>query len=966
MYFGFYCLNPVSALHRIIITKNLDFREKYMYKFFEKLLNKPRASLAVLGIVSLISITGIFLLEYDNSYETGMPKGDPDYILGEQTKKLFKDTETYLLLSIEPAAGKQLLTHETFVHINRIVDEINEYKVFNRQKEDLRLKNILQKAGITIIPPETKKDTGDVLKDNACNKKAGENYPEPVRKRNMYEYGNYMAVSLNELRSCLDPLACDTLDTILNALEIRIDDPGKKIELKDFKKILEAWEDIYLYKSLEIVEVFSNPVELSDINGANDTLRGINLIEKDENGKRILPSSDKDFDKYRKKLFGNPLFRYNYYSPGKDGEIRALAASMMLRRQQDYEQFMNYFWAMIRKYDHDPVHMYLQGGLVFDKFINDFNKRDLQKYIPLVLLVVILTFYFNFRTVRGVVLPTLTVIIATVITVGVMGFFGVKLTMVSTLLPPIIITTGSSYSIRIFNQHLLDLKDTHAYGKLAGLKQTLYKSFPTVFLAGLTTFIGFMTMVVNRIPALSDLGLFAALGTALSVVVSIILIICVLYLMELLPLQVDMDGNKKVKSNRIVSSTVDFCSRITLKYHTQIVIVALITIIASLVGISRITTETSATSFFKKDSYLRKSLSRTNELFRGTYIINVVFSPGENKSILDHDFLQYIEDVRQWLDQPGQDTGHRILYNSGFGDFVKRMNMAMNNEDPSFYSIPDTMTVLDYMELFSGDDDNNDGRPDMFETTISPGYDKTNLMVRIGTFGDEIMTTKKSQMTIEYIQKYLDGKPNPGGYTYLITGGPTNFNIVSKYIVQGQIEAIILSIIIIFILMFLLYRNLAAGIISMIPVSSTVIWIFGIMGFIGIPLGMAQSLIASIAIGIGVDDTIQFTIILRRNMRNGMDLRSAVRASHLEAGLAMIYTSLSLFWGFSIFVFSHFTPIQESGMLVSGVMLFATMANLILLPSLVLTFRLQIHRIINLKFFELFKIYYLLDEREER
>ena len=934
-----------------------------MYNVFKKLLKKPGLSLVVLIAVTLVSITGIFLLEYDNSYETGMPKGDPDYILGEETKKLFKDTETYLLLSIEPADGRKVLSYEVFSHINRIVDEINEYRIFNQEKEDRRLKIILEKSGATIV-----RDKEAALEDDDTNdrlKKTEDEYPEPLRKRNTYNYSSYVPVSFSDLYAALDPAARYTLDTILFSLELRPESEDEKISLKTFKKILEAWEDLYLYKSLEIVEVFSNPIELSDINGADDTLRTIRLIEKDEKGRRILPSSEDDFKIYRQKLEGNPVFKSNYYSIDKNGDVQALAASIMLRRQKDYEQFMNYFWAIIQKYDHDPVHLYLQGGLVFDKFINDFNSRDLKKYIPLVLLVVIMTFYFNFRSIRGVVLPTLTVIIATIITMGVMGFLGIRLTMVSTLLPPLIIATGSSYSIRIFNQHLLDLADTHSMGKLEGLKMTLYKSFPTVFLAGLTTFIGFMTMVVNRIPALSDLGLFAAIGTALSVLVSVILIICSLYLLKLLPLHIDSTGKEKRKPNRVVSGIVGFCSRVTLKFHTPIIIISLVTIIISIIGIGRITTETSATSFFKKDSYLRKSLSRTNELFRGTYIINIVFSPGEGKSIYDHDFLQYIEDVRSWLNLPGQDTEHRILYNSGFGDFIKRMNMAMNNEDPAFYSIPDSMTVLDYMELFSGDDDNNDGRPDMFETTISPGYDKTNLMVRIGTFGDEVMTTKKSQMTLDHITEFLDSRPNPKGYSYLITGGPTNFNIVSRYIVQGQIEAICLSITIIGLLMFLLYRNAGAGLASLVPVSCTVIWVFGVMGFLGIPLGMAQTLVASIAIGVGVDDTIQFTIILRRNLRNGMDFRHAVQATHLEAGLAVIYTSVALLFGFSVLIFSHFTPIQESGMLVSGVMLFATTANLIILPSFVLTFGLRIHKILEWKIFSLVRVHYLLDESDD-
>jgi len=703
---------------------------------------------------------------------------------------------------------------------------------------------------------------------------------------------------------------------------------------------------------------------LSDIQGTDDTLRTNNLIEKDESGRRIIPSSEQDFNIYSKKLFANPLFKDNYYSLNKKGEIQALAASLMLRPQKDYEVFMNYLWAMTRKYDRDPVHIYIQGGLVFDKFINDYNQSDLEKFIPMVLLVVIFTFYLNFRTIRGTVLPTLTVIIATAITMGVMGFLGVKLTMVSTLLPPLIIATGSSYSIRIFNQHLLDLEQTHLHGKMAGLKMTLMKSFPTVLLAGVTTFIGFLTMIVNEIPALRDLGIYAALGTALSVAASVTLLISVLYLMDLLPYKLEKKGGKKREANRVVNYIVKQCSRLTLQHHRAIVIFTGLSVIISIVGISMITTETSATSYFKKDSYLRRSLERTNELFKGTYIINVVFSPGEGKSILDHDFLQYVEDIRSWLDQPGQDKDHLILKNSGFGDFIKRMNMAMNNDNPSFYKIPDTMTILDYMEIFSGEDKNSDGRPDMFETTISPNYDRTNLMVRIGTLGGEIMTTKKSQATIDHITKYLNSKPNPKGYSFLITGGPTNFIIVSQYIVRGQIEAIFLGIFIIWLLMFMLYRNTEASIVSLIPISCTVIWVFGIMGFSGIPLGMAQTLISSIAIGVGVDDTIQFTILFRKNLRSGMDIRSAVRATHLEAGLAMIYTSIALLFGFSVLLFSHFTPIQESGLLVSGVIFFSTIANLILLPSIMLTFGFQIHHVKEFKLFNLLKIHYLLYEND--
>ncbi|HOO70347.1 MAG TPA: efflux RND transporter permease subunit [Spirochaetota bacterium] len=938
-------------------------KTNYMQKLIELILGHPRAMLVALVTVTLISVFGIFSLEFENSYETGMPQGDPTYLLGEETKKLFKDTETYLLVSIEPAKNRHILSHEVFVHINKMVDEINEYKTFNKEREDSRLKTILEKGNISIIPP--KKNSEEAQGDDDAGPAKKSDYPRPCRERNIYDYAAYRPVSWEALFSALDPLARDELLTIIKAREIETGPDDEKIPPRVYKKIVEAWEDLYLYKSVEIVEVFSNPVELSDILGTNDTLRTVKLIEKDKTGKRLLPVTERDFRAYTQKLFWNPVFKYNYYSPDDNGEIKALAASMLLRRQKDYEQFTNYLWAMINKYDHDPVHLYLQGSLVFDKFINDYNQRDLQRYIPLVLLVVIMTFYLNFRTIRGVILPTLTVVFATIITMGFMGFLGVKLTIVSTILPPLLIAIGSSYSIHIFNQYLLDLENIHGQEKKTGLKRAMFHISNTVFLTGLTTFISFLTMVVNKIPALKDLGLYAAFGTAASVAVSSILIISSLYLLKLLPVHLEKKGGRKREPNRVVMAIVSFLSRAVLGHHRAIIVVTAISIIIGTIGITLMTTETSATSYFKKDSYIRRSLDRTNELFRGTYILNVVFSPGEGKSILDHDFLQYIEDVRQWLDQPGQDKDYRILYNSGFGDFIKRMNMAMNNEDPAFYTIPDTMSVIDYMELFSGDDENYNGMPDMFETTISPGFDKTNLMVRIGTLGGELMTTKKSGQTIAHIKEYLDRKSNPNGYTYLITGGPTNFIIVSQYIVKGQIQSIFLSILIIGILMFLLFRSPHAGIVSIIPISCTIFWVFGFMGFSGIPLGMAQSLISTIAIGIGIDDTIHFMNTMRKHLRHGLDLRSAVRETHHEAGLAIVYTSVAIVFGFSVLMFSHFMPILESGLLVTGVMIASTLADLVILPSIVLTFGVYVHRIKDWKLFRLARLHYLLVDDDE-
>ena len=961
-----------------------------MKTILDCILNHPRKVLLSLFLIVIVCVWGITFLQFENSYETGMPEGDQTFLLGEAIKKEFKDTETYLLISIEPARGKKLLSTEVFTHLYTMVKEINEYRVFDREREDRRLETIMRKGGVTIIP----ENTDHVDEDEPSGAPEESEFDQPIRKRNVYDYSSYTPVSFNDLKTALDPLGREQLRSIKEACDVEIQEnknllkllydygrslvhleveeapssfaDDENLTLDQYRKILEAWEDLFLFKSLEIVEVFSNPIEMSDILGTNDTLRSVDLIEEDESGGRIIPTDEKGFDQYRKKLFRNPVFKWNYYSQDDKDRINGLASSILLRRQkyEQHDRFMKYLWAIVHKYNNGPVQLLMQGGLVFDKFINEYNQRDLEKYIPMVLFIIIITFYLNFRTIRGVILPTFTVIISTIITMGVMGFLGIKLTIVSTILPPLLIAIGSSYSIHIFNQYLLDLETIHREGKKEGLKKAMLHISNTVFLTGLTTFISFMTLVVNRIPALSDFGYSAAFGTAVSVAVSICFIVSTLIIMKALPFNVDSKKGKQRKPNVMVMLIVRFFSVVSVRYYRLVILITMVSIVISVIGITKMTTETSATSYFKPDSYIRVSLDRTNELFKGTYIVNLVFSRGEGKSILDADFLRYMEEVREWLNRPGQDTEYRILYNSGFGDFIKRMNMAMNNENPEYYSIPDTMTVIDYMELFGGTDEDFDGRPDMFESTINAMYDKTNLMVRIGTLGGELMTTKKTEITLNHIREYLENKPNPHGYTYLITGGPTNFLIVSDYIVRGQIKTIFISLMIIAMVMLFLFRNTRAGIVSVLPVSCTIFWVFGFMGFYGIPLGMAQSLISCIAIGIGIDDTVHFMNTLRKNLSRGMDLPTAIQTTHHEAGLAIVYTSVAIVFGFSVLMLSHFSPVAESGMLVTGVMVTSTIADLLMLPSIIMLFKIHIHEVQDWKIFRILRLHKLLIQYE--
>ncbi|HSA13253.1 MAG TPA: MMPL family transporter, partial [Spirochaetota bacterium] len=244
--------------------------------------------------------------------------------------------------------------------------------------------------------------------------------------------------------------------------------------------------------------------------------------------------------------------------------------------------------------------------------------------------------------------------------------------------------------------------------------------------------------------------------------------------------------------------------------------------------------------------------------------------------------------------------------------------------------------------------------------TMSPDYTKTVLYMRMGTLRGELMSTSKIETTLNHVREYLDSKPNPKGYTYYITGGTINFVILAKYINQAQIQGIISGIISIGIIMFLLFRSPETGLVVLVPMVTSIVWIFGFMGWYGIPFGMTEALISPIAIGIGIDDACHILNTLRKKSLEGLPLATAITETHHETGLAIVYTSLANSLGAAVLIFSSFMPVFRSGLLVCAVLIISTLSNLVLFPSVIMFFRIDVCKIREWRLFKLIPINKLL------
>ncbi len=972
-----------------------------LQQWLKLIIDRPRVSLVFILLLTVFLGSGLRKLQSDNSIEFLMPKEEPVYLLGERANIAFLKSKTFIITSIEPSEGRELFSPELFHHVNEMVSELEEYKEFNLEQENARLDALVALGNAQIDAAAdpakpTESETGEtaqaeqqsdliaedieaqldelILSGNGGGSSLGgemdqllgdapendlwdldsplpeDRFATPIRKQRRYDLSGYTPVSLAQIRAAMDPAASRQVDTVLNKFGLEETGENEPLDRKTFARFLNAWEEMYLFKSMEMVHTFMNPITGEDISGKNNELKPVDFIET-EKGLRVLPQSKADFEAYQKKIEMNPLNKDLFYSTDGDGNVRALSFSLVLKSLLHYSKFSSYLWPLIRKYDREPVKMYSNGSIIVERFMDDFVQKDLATYMPLVLLIVIFTFYLNFRSLRGIVLPTLTVVVGAIWTMGLMGHAGIKVSLLVSILPPLLIAVGSSYSIHMFNQYMHELPAIANSASHKQKRETLLKCMThisvTILLATLTTMISFLTLSISQVTSLRDFGMFAAAGSLFATLLSFVLIPAFLVLLK--PLSLDKFSGEK-KTNPVVVKALEFLAHLSLNHPGKVIAVFSFLFVIGVIGLFDIRPETAPMYNFRDDSYIRKSDDRLGELFNGTFANDLIIDSGRPGGAKDPEFLKFVEGVREWMALPEQRDEYNILSTISFGDYIKRMHMAFHNDDPAYFKIPGSARqITDYLEIFAGDDRNSDGRPDSFEQSVDSEYRRVNLVIRTGSNEKRLFSTAVNQAIEKRVLSYMktldNPQDNPGGYTWFMAGAGINISILADYIITSQMTSVILSLLIIGFITYLLFQSALASLVSIIPISFGISLVYGVMGYLQIPLDIPKAILSSVAIGIGIDDTIHFMKTLSHHLKSSRSLQDAIRKTYEEAGVAIMYTSLALIFGFSILTLSHFKPIFFLGILVAAVMIATTLGALLFLPALVQVLRLQIRNI---------------------
>ncbi|MFO7617727.1 MAG: MMPL family transporter, partial [Bacteroidales bacterium] len=658
------------------------------------------------------------------------------------------------------------------------------------------------------------------------------------------------------------------------------------------------------FSSLEMIERSMSLFTLQDIKG----LEGMMVVDP---AIPFIPTSSGEKEELREILKSNDLVMGTVIS--EDFRYAAIIGS--LKKETDNKLLMQAIDELVES-SPGPGSVQIGGYPVVAESITANIMKDLKYLLPLAIVLILLILFLSFRDFKGVFLPLSVVFMSILITVGLMPLIGWKFALVTVLLPIMLIAIGNNYGIYLVNKYLEIIKHNPSISTPA-LLATLSKSLDKpILLCALTTIAGILGLLAHIIIPAKQVGVLAAIGIGLAVVISLTFIPALLSLMPRSKIRVTANKPHTGPLERLLTKTGRSVTRKPALYLTVMVIITLL--VGS--GILRLTVEGNTVNFFQKNNPVRLTANLIDEHFGGSQSISILFTG----DIKDPELLNRMDDYEQKIVEK-QGVGQVM----SIASVIRLMSTALlPPNDPNYDRIPETREgVAQYLELYS-----LSGDPSDFEQLVDFNYEHAQLMVRI----DEASSGTVLELSRE-IKKMTKDDPN----VEMIGGIGLISAELTDSLVKGQWRSSAFAIIVVCLLVGLIFRTYSAGLIVLVPLGMACIILFGMMGWLGIPFDPATVLITSVMIGCGVDYSVQYLWRQRAEAQTGLNPSQAVITTLSTTGKAICFNALAVMVGFSPLLFSTFNPIRFFGlmMLVSifcclvGALLVIPAVNMLLNPK---------------------------------
>ncbi|MEH6763958.1 MAG: efflux RND transporter permease subunit [Aequorivita antarctica] len=648
--------------------------------------------------------------------------------------------------------------------------------------------------------------------------------------------------------------------------------------------------------------------------------------KKDTTGFELVPFihdsvfTDANLAVYKDELFNKlPFYDGLIYSPDKQSIRSAIYLKKDIVNTPARKDFViEDLIPLIKKFEADTGVQVYTSGMPYIRTLNSQSIIDeIGLFIGAALFITSLIFFFFFRSWRATFISMCTVIIGVMWSFGFLGLMHYEITVLTALIPPLIIVIGIPNCIFLINKYQQEIK---LHGNQAkSLQRVITKVGNATLMTNLTTASGFATFILVKSELLSEFGIVASINIVAIFLLSL-LIIPIIYSYMPVPKDKHLKHLNKIWINKFVH----WIERMVRDRRITIYIVAILLLCTSIIGIFNIKISGSLIEDMPKNTGFFDDIRFFEKEYEGIMPLEIMVDTKKKKGVMSLSTLKRIDELQDHIKEIPEFAKPISVV-----ELVKYSKQAYYNGNPEYYQLPNSQEknfILSYAKSSNTD------------TNLLNSYvDSTGQFARITTFMKDTKPDRFNNIE-EDLHKEINKVFPPDRYNVSVTGKALVFQKGTHYLVNNLILSLSLAIFLIALFMAWMFRSFKMIVISLIPNLLPLIITAGVMGFVGVPIKPSTILVFSIAFGISVDDTIHFLAKYRQELiANDWKIKKSVYAALRESTVSMFYTSIVLFFGFSVFTISSFGGTVALGALVSITLLFAMLANLLLLPTLLLS-----------------------------
>ena len=628
-------------------------------------------------------------------------------------------------------------------------------------------------------------------------------------------------------------------------------------------------------------------------------------------------ASDSEMERMKAKIRDLPFYRKLIYNDSTEASLMMIYLDREILDSPRRMKTVHRIQKMGREFSKEHLDLHYSGLPYIRTLVTDRVRAELKIFMVLAVLVTAGILFFFFRSLRVVLFSLLVVAVGVIWSLGTIALLGFKLSIVMVLIPPLIIVIGIPNCVFLLNKYHNEFVE-HG-NKIKAITRIIHRIGNATFLTNTTTSLGFATFIFTESSVLQEFGIIASINI-LGIFLFSLLIIPIVYSFMPEPKRRHTSHLRRVW----IRSVIDWLRKLVVHYRPWVYATTIVVLLLSAFGITLMDTSGRVADDLPKNDPVQKDLRFFQDHFDGVLPFEVMVDAGKEGRASSPATLRRIDAFQDTLDQRPELSRSISIANG-----VKFARQAFYNENPERYDLiggQERGFIAPYL--------NAEGTSSSLQGSF---LDSTQRYARITAKVADIGTLPMEEMLTD-LRPAADSVFQGELYDVTFTGSSIVFFKGTKYLVKNLFISLSLAIVLIALIMAMLFRSPRMVLLSLIPNLIPLIITAALMGYFNILIKPSTVLVFSIAFGISVDDTIHYLAKYRQElkMRNG-DVPSAVLKALKETGVSMFYTSVVLFFGFSVFTISDFGGNQAIGTLVSITLLIAMMANLVLLPSMLIS-----------------------------